>query len=602
MMKKTVSVMLCLVMILSLLQGLAISAGAAASGKCGENVAWSLSDDGTLTISGDGDMDNFYETDDDGPAPWYEEREKITAAAVEEGVQSVGSYAFYDCQNLRTVTLADSVKAIGKEAFRDCILLDHVAIPSEVTVIEEDTFMNCRHLSDLTVPEGLQAIRIYAFLNCSSLPSFSISEHTTEIDFLAFCGCLRLCRINVSEQHPLYSSDENGVVFNKEKTVLVLYPAGKQAKEYTVPDGVTEINSCAFMGNPYLTQVTLPASVATIGEYAFCGCLGLRYPVINGTVTEIAASTYQRCSGLSDVVIPDNVSTIGDSAFAGCERIRRVTLGAGVESVGNGAFYGDERLLYLYLPRSVRSVGEAAFTETNLQTVLYAGTQEDWDKIAVDAENDPLTAAEVRYQAKPAEMDLLKRTVYLTGDVTGDCRVAAEDARLALRASVKLERYEEGSREYLSADANKDGKLTAEDARLILRASVGLEELDDGMKPQRLIGFSNLLYRTDYLTDTYINYETAVFDAPYDEYVKTHHLTEDAVVISLIDPEGSLIDTEARIGDIVVSVNGKSISEIDRFVANGKAGDTVTLGLVRIREDGTGYAFEVTGTVMLFVD
>ena len=602
-MKKRVSVLLCVVMLCSLLQGFTVSAGAASSGQCGENVSWSLSADGTLTIAGSGNMYHFYSNDHDGPAPWYEEREKITAAVVKEGVQSVGAYAFYDCQNLRTVTLADSVTVIGRDAFRDCLLLDHVALPPEVIEIEEDTFMNCRHLSDLKIPDGLRVIGKYAFQNCSSLPTFSISERLKTVDFFAFRGCLRLYRIDVSAQHPLYASDENGVVFNKQKTELVIYPSGRQAKEYTVPDGVTEIAPYAFLGNPYLTKVTLPASVAAIGEYAFYGCLGLRYPAFNGTVTEIAPSTYQYCKGLSDVVIPDNIRTIGASAFGDCERIRKVTVGAGVVSIGKEAFYGADRLLYLYLPRSVQSVGEEAFAKTNLQTVLYAGTKEDWNKIDADAENDPLTSTEVRYQAKPAEMDRLKRLVYLIGDVSGDMKVAAEDARLALRASVKLEHYGEGSREFFSADANKNGTLGADDARLILRASVGLEQLDNGgTEPRRLLGFSNLLYRDGYLTDNYINFETAVFDAPYDDFIKAHHLPEDAVVISLIDPEGSLIDTQAQIGDILVSVNGKSVSEIDSFVANGKAGDRVTLGLVRILEDGTMYELEVTGTVMLFVD
>lgn len=601
-MKKTVSVLLCLVMLVTLIQGFAFSAGAASSGKCGENVSWSLSADGTLTIAGAGNMYHFYSYDYDGPAPWYEERGKITAAVVKEGVQNVGDYAFYDCQKLRTVTLADSVTAIGRDAFRDCLLLDHVALPPEVIAIEEDTFMNCRHLSDLKIPDGLRVIGKYAFLNCSALPSFSVSERLTEIDFLAFSGCLRLCRIDVSPQHPLYASDENGVVFNKRKTTLVKYPAGKQAGEYTVPDGVTEIAAYAFMGNPYLTKVTLPLSVASIGEYAFYGCVGLRYPAVNDTITEIAPGTYQRCMGLSDVVIPDSVRTIGDSAFGSCERIRRVTLGANVVSVGNEAFYGAERLLYLYLPRSVQSVGKAAFTDTNLQTVLYAGTKADRDKIAFGDGNDPLTSAQIQYQAKPAELDQLKRVVYLAGDVTGDCKVTSEDARLALRASVKLEHYEEGSREYLSADVTKDDKLTAEDARLILRASVGLEELDGGMAPERLLGFSNLAYYADYLTDYYVNYTPAVFDAPYDDFINARRLPENAIVISLIDPEGSLIGTEARIGDIVVSVNGQSLSELGTYVADGKAGDPVTLGLVRILEDGTAYELEVTGAVMLFAD
>ena len=603
MMKKTVSVLLCLVMLVTLIQGFAFSAGAASSGQCGDSVSWSLSADGTLTISGAGNMYHFYSYDHDGPAPWYEEREKITAAVVKDGVRSVGNYAFYDCRNLRTVTLADSVTAIGKEAFRDCLRLDHVALPPEMIEIEEDTFMNCRHLSDLTVPEGLRAIGKYAFLNCSALPSFSVSERLTEIDFLAFSGCLRLCRIDVSPQHPLYASDENGVVFNKRKTTLVKYPAGKQAGEYTVPDGVTEIAAYAFMGNPYLTKVTLPASVAAIGEYAFYGCLGLRYPAFNGTVTEIAPNTYQYCKGLSDIVIPDNIGTIGASAFADCGRIRKVTVGAGVVSIGDEAFYGADRLLYLYLPKSVQSVGEEAFIYTNLQTVLYAGTKDDWNGIDVEAENDPLTNAEVRYQAKAAEMDRLKMVVYLAGDVTGDMKVAAEDARLALRASVKLEHYEAGSREFLSADANKNGTLGADDARLILRASVNLEQLDNGgIAPQRLLGFSNLAYYADYLTDYYVNYTPAVFDAPYDDFINARRLPENAIVISLIDPEGSLIGTEARIGDIVVSVNGQSLSELGTYVADGKAGDPVTLGLVRILEDGTAYELEVTGTVMLFAD
>ena len=601
-MKKTVCVILSLVMLASLFGGLAASAGAASSGQCGENVSWSLSDDGTLTISGDGHMDDYFQSNDD-PAPWFGEREKITAAVVKEGVRNVGTYAFYDCQSLRTVSLAGSVTAIGKGAFRDCVRLDGAALPPQVTVIETETFANCRHLSDLTVPEGLLAVGEYAFMNCSSLTTFFISERLTEIDFYAFGGCLRLYRIDVAEGNPVYASDENGVVFNKAKTALLRYPGGRQADEYAVPEGVKEIAPYAFLCSPYLTKVTLPSSVETIGEYAFCDCPGLREPAVNDTVTGIATGTYYNCEGLSEAVIPGNVKTIGESAFGYCDRLRRVTLGDGVTSVGESAFINNKRLSYLCLPRSLQTVGESAFDGAALKTVLYAGTQEEWGRIDLDDGNGPLAAAEIRCQADPAEMRQLDRTVYLIGDVTGDLDVSAEDARLALRASVKLEDYGEGSREYLSADADRDGELTAEDARLILRTSVKLETLDDGgMQPFLKLGFSDLRYSTEFLTGNYYNSAVAVFDGPYDDFIKANGLPEDAVAIDLIDPEGSLIGTEARIGDIVVGVNGKSVSDIDEFVAGGKAGDPVTLSLVRIREDGTAETLEVTATVMMFAD
>lgn len=121
--------------------GNAIAASAASSGNCGDsgsNVTWLLDDNGTLTISGSGKIED-YRSDID--QPWYSNRSDITSVVIEPGVTSIGSLAFYECSNLTSITIPSGLTSIGEQAFGNCTGLTSITIPSSVTSIGVNVFI-----------------------------------------------------------------------------------------------------------------------------------------------------------------------------------------------------------------------------------------------------------------------------------------------------------------------------------------------------------------------------------------------------------------------------------------------------------------------------
>ena len=164
---KALSLLLVILMVLSvspsaLLNGIiTIPAFAETSGTCGDNLTWTLDDDGTLTISGTGAMDDY----DYNNYPWYLYRERVKNVIIENGVTAINAYAFYDCGSLTSVTIPDSVKSIGISAFEDCGVLANVIIPDSVETIGEYAFYNCGNLYSVTIPDSVTSIG-YNALSC----------------------------------------------------------------------------------------------------------------------------------------------------------------------------------------------------------------------------------------------------------------------------------------------------------------------------------------------------------------------------------------------------------------------------------------------------
>jgi len=157
-------------------------------GKCGENVSWTL-ENGRLTVSGSGAMDNYSKN---SPAPWHDLRQQIRSVVIASGVTSVGSQAFYDCNNLTAVTMADSVTKINRYAFLDCIKLTQVTLSGALTTIGDSAFEGCISLSAVRLPRYLNKIGEKAFYRCESLGGITIPASVTELGGMVFGYCYRL--------------------------------------------------------------------------------------------------------------------------------------------------------------------------------------------------------------------------------------------------------------------------------------------------------------------------------------------------------------------------------------------------------------------------
>ena len=169
-----------------------------------------------------------------------------------------------------TVTYAGTeykVTSIGAEAFYDCSFTS-VTIPDGVTIIKYSAFQNCTDLTEVTFGNSITTIEYSAFYYCLSLKQVTIPKSVTNIGVNVFFYCTALTHINVDAANPAYSS-ENGVLFNKDKTTLLRYPAAKPGTTYTVPKSVTCIGESAFGQCTALKELTLSENVSKIESYAF---------------------------------------------------------------------------------------------------------------------------------------------------------------------------------------------------------------------------------------------------------------------------------------------------------------------------------------------
>ena len=214
----------------------------------------------------------------------------IEEVEIPDTVTEIGSYAFHNFLGLKKINIPNSVTRIGREAFYLCSSLVSITIPNSVTSIGEYAFEDCSSLTSITISGSVTSIGYGAFSNCRSLTSITIPDSVTSIGnrigCQAFSWCSSLTNINVSDNNKNYSSID-GVLFNKDKTVIIKYPEGKESKSYKIPNSVTSIGIYAFSDYcSSLTSITIPDSVTSIGEYAFEGCRSLTNITYTGTQSQ----------------------------------------------------------------------------------------------------------------------------------------------------------------------------------------------------------------------------------------------------------------------------------------------------------------------------
>ena len=333
------------------------------SGKDG-NITWRLTKDGTLYISGQGDMLDYYTKG----APWV--NKTIKKVIIERGVTSIGEYAFAMCGSLESIEIPDGMTSIGKYAFNGCESLENIKIPAGVTSIGASAFDGCKSLKSIEIPDGLTSIEARIFCDCSSLENVKIPAGVTSIGEYAFAACSSLKSIEIPDE---ITSIEEGIFFGCSSLENVKIPAGvtsigasafyccKSLKSIEIPDGVTSIEDNTFGECINLESIKIPAGVTSIGEYAFAACSSLKSIEIPDEITSIEEGIFFGCSSLENVKIPAGVTSIGAKAFDYCESLKSIEIPDGVTSIGASAFYWCESLKSIEIPAGVTSIGASAF-------------------------------------------------------------------------------------------------------------------------------------------------------------------------------------------------------------------------------------------------
>ena len=474
------------------------------SGTTGD-CTWMLDDEGTLTISGNGEMGKY--GDLEAAAPW---KSSVKRAVIEKGVTNIGKWAFNDCENLTEVTLPDTVISIGDGAFADCDNLTEISLPNRLIVIESGAFGCCTNLKDFTIPNSVGFIGEGAFSGCKSLTSVVIPPGVSKIGRGAFGYCNSLTSLVVSADNPFYDSRDNCNAIIETKTNKLI----QGIQTTVIPGSVETIGSDSFSGCNGLTTVSIPRGVKSIRFDAFSSCDNLESVYISDTVTDISNSSFSNargklhtividsdnpvydsrsscnaiirtednelvfgckatvipdgaasigcqafayCGGLTSITIPGSVKLIDESAFYGCENLTEVVMGDGVEDIRSGAFTGCYSLSSITVPASVKYIKEDSFgwiRDEVEKHVLYCNKDSFAHQFAVENE--------IPFFLTDSED---------VGDFNFDGKIAIDDVTTLQRSLAEFSGVPnaENSAVVKLADVNGDGRFNIKDATKIQR-------------------------------------------------------------------------------------------------------------------------------------
>lgn len=278
-----------------------------------DNLSWTICD-GVLTISGEGEMQNFtYDTRMD--SPWYDDRDQIDKICIEEGVTTIGDYAFYNFYHSLgkrlQVELPESLTSIGQGAFSNCNRLWEVLIPKNVSKIGEQAFSNCDRATVLykgnVLPSDLD-------IEWSWPHSMEMITNVTDVG-------------ETEDGRFLYYLTGDGYAgvykyLNYEENVVI------PEEIENLP--VKKIGTAAFMSKPLVANVTIPNTVVSIANNAFYECRYLIKVSLPEELVDIGEYAFYRCEKLSDISLPEKLENIGENAFCDCAAITSVVIPNGV--------------------------------------------------------------------------------------------------------------------------------------------------------------------------------------------------------------------------------------------------------------------------------
>lgn len=263
-----------------------ITTVSAASGKCGDNVYWSLDVNGTLIISGTGNMYDFSSSE----TPWNMEETNIKRVIIEDGVTRIGNWSFSQFQSLSELVIGNGVTSIGVGAFCQCDNLTTINIPYGVKTIERYAFQQNDKLKTMVIPDSVTNVGEQLFYKCPALTDVVIGNGITTISSKMFQECSGL--INV-----------------------------------TLPQTLTTIENYAFLDCHNLSEINIPNSVSSIGGWAFGNCYNLKTLKLPENTKALSGQTFKNCTSLSKIYIPQTLKSIQFETFDNCTALTDIYYG-----------------------------------------------------------------------------------------------------------------------------------------------------------------------------------------------------------------------------------------------------------------------------------
>lgn len=392
----------------------------------------------------------------------FKDCENLTSVDIPNSVTDINQFVFYGCKNLKSVKIPNSVTYIGRSSFYGCVYLTDVKIPNKVKYITESLFENCSGLTNVDIPNSVTEIRASAFSRCVNLKSINISNSVTAINKSAFSGsglasinipdsvtsigvpafysCTHLESITVDTSNENYKSID-GNLYTKDGKTLIQYAIGKTEKSFTIPNGVTRIESYAvtwsnlkemFIGgdvksvgadafsfNDSLVRVTFGDSVTSVEDRAFYGCGSLATVVIGSGLTKLDLGAFG-ATALAEITVninnPVYCSLDGNLYSKDLKTLIRYAehkeeatfeIPEGVERIESGAFHMSPNTHSVILPVSLKSIGIDAFDFASVSGVEFQ-VKVGWEAVNKDGETVFLDSEDLSDDYKAA--NYLKET------------------------------------------------------------------------------------------------------------------------------------------------------------------------------------------------
>jgi len=256
-----------------------------------------------------------------------------------DSVRHIDRLAFARCYSLREIRLPPGLERIAERAFLGCIRLREILLPDTVRSIGEMAFKSCESLESPALPAELTYLGRWAFDGCIQMKSISLPARLQRLGEGVFLRCATLCAIDVDPGNDVLSTHD-GVLFDRDQTLLIAYPEGRPEPAYRVPETVVRIEAGAFKSAVHLLELMIPDTVRQIGDWAFTGCRRLRWLQLPAGLDEIGEGLCAGCVRLQEAQIPGAVRLIGDKAFSECRSLLRLVVPSQVNSIGSRSFFG----------------------------------------------------------------------------------------------------------------------------------------------------------------------------------------------------------------------------------------------------------------------
>lgn len=334
-----------------------------------DDVRFTLYEDGTMVISGNGKMEDYEDYEDcctkyriKDQMPWYKYRKKIKKLIIEEGITRIGRSNFLGCKNLKTIQWPESLQCVEHCAFENCTGLEEVTLPANVQEWYPVIFRGCTGLRKVTLEKGIQfgepggyQYGSGMFMKCTSLETVIFPEDLKIIPSQFVMGCP-----NIKE----YKIPEKLISFG-------CYPASICPEKVVLPETVQYLTWGAFLDCTNLKELILPEGLLSIGDEAIEGCDNLKFLRIPSTVTSLEYGALQK-SGLETVELPEGITKIGDYAFYECKNLKKIRIPDSVTVIKPYAFSGCSNLRKVVLPSNLKELWHEVFSGcTRLKKVVW---------------------------------------------------------------------------------------------------------------------------------------------------------------------------------------------------------------------------------------